>query len=134
MYDGRPEAAGDAASVADRIEAHRATVRKRLIVPATPGDMAGLALAYASPDLGKLIIEKSGAAVRVRAAAWNSEVASRHNDDGTESLITVDPAIMALNWSWAPRVGCAPSQRVTANMCTNSSQPRIERSGRDGDK
>ena len=96
LYDGRPEAAGDVVSLAERIEAQRVTERKRLIVPAAPGDVAGLASAYASPDLGKLTIEKSNGTVGVRAAAWSSEVASRHNDDGTVSLITIDPAIMGL--------------------------------------
>jgi hypothetical protein len=96
MYDGRPEAAGDVASVAQRIEAQRAAERKRLVVPAAPADTAKLASVYASPDLGKLIVEKSGNTVGVRATAWSSEVASRHNDDGTLSLITIDPAVMGL--------------------------------------
>jgi len=96
MYDGRSEAAGDVASVAQRIEAQQATERKRLVVPASTADTAKLASVYSSPDLGKLIVEKSGSTVGVRAAAWSSEVASRQNDDGTVSLITIDPAIMGL--------------------------------------
>ena len=43
MYDGRAEAVGDVASVAQRIEAQRAAERKRLVVPAplplTLGDL-----------------------------------------------------------------------------------------------
>jgi CubicO group peptidase (beta-lactamase class C family) len=96
LYDGRPEAVGDIASLAQRIEAQRVTERKRLIIPAAPKDVAGLASVYASPDLGKLTVEKSGGKVGVRAAAWSSEVASRHNDDGSVSLITIDPAIGGL--------------------------------------
>ena len=98
MYDGRPEAVDDVASVAKRIEASRTTERKRLVIPAAPADTAGLASVYTSPDLGKLMIEKSGNAVGVRAAAWSSAVASRHNDDGTVSLITSDPQIMGLEF------------------------------------
>ncbi|HUE63528.1 MAG TPA: hypothetical protein VMO78_04040 [Rhizomicrobium sp.] len=64
--------------------------------PATPADTAGLASVYTSPDLGKLTVEKSGSTVGVRATAWSSEVASRHNDDGTVSLVTIDPAIIGL--------------------------------------
>jgi CubicO group peptidase (beta-lactamase class C family) len=96
LYDGRPEAAGDVASIAERLEAERVTERKRLIAPAAPADVAGLASVYTSPDLGKLTVEKSGGKTGVRAAAWSSEVASRHNDDGTVSLITIDPAIGGL--------------------------------------
>ncbi|HKD46521.1 MAG TPA: serine hydrolase domain-containing protein [Rhizomicrobium sp.] len=91
MYDGRPEAAADVTSVAQRIEAQRATERKRLIVPAAPADAAALAAIYVNPDLGNLAIEKSGGKVVMHAAAWGSEVATRHNDDGTVSLITIDP-------------------------------------------
>jgi CubicO group peptidase (beta-lactamase class C family) len=98
MYDGRPEAAGDVTSVAQRIEAGRAAERKRLVIPAASTDTAGLASAYASPDLGKVAIEKSGGAVSLRAAAWSSEVASRHNDDGTVSLMTSDPQIMGMEF------------------------------------
>jgi CubicO group peptidase (beta-lactamase class C family) len=98
MYDGRPEAADDVASVAKRIEASRVTERKRLVIPAASADTAGLASVYTSPDLGKLVVEKSGNTVGVRAAAWSSEMASRHNDDGTVSLITSDPQIMGLEF------------------------------------
>jgi CubicO group peptidase (beta-lactamase class C family) len=96
MYDGRSEAAGDVASLAQRIEAERATERKRLVIPATAADSAKLAPVYVSPDLGKLTVEKSGGGVVVRATAWSSAVASRRNDDGSVSLITIDPAIMGL--------------------------------------
>jgi CubicO group peptidase (beta-lactamase class C family) len=98
MYDGRSEAADDVASVAKRIAASRTTERKRLVIPAAAADTAGLASVYTSPDLGKLTIEKSGGTVGVRAAAWSSAVASRHNDDGTVSLITSDPQIMGLEF------------------------------------
>ncbi|MFL5297967.1 MAG: serine hydrolase domain-containing protein [Phenylobacterium sp.] len=96
MYDGRPEAAEDVASAAKRVEAGRAVERKRLILPIVPADAAGLAQAYASPDLGRLTVEKAGGVVRIRTAAWSSEVASRHNDDGTVSLVTADPEIEGL--------------------------------------
>jgi hypothetical protein len=98
LYDGRPEAADDVASVAKRIELQRAAERKRLAIPAAPTDAQGLASVYANPDLGKLVVEKANGAVRLHAIAWSSEVASRHNDDGTVSLITVDPEIDGLDF------------------------------------
>ncbi len=74
----------------------RVAERKRLIIPAAEADVAGLAPSYVSPDLGALKIESAGKVVRVRTAAWSSEVASRHNDDGTVSLVTIDPQISGL--------------------------------------
>ena len=97
MYDGNPEAAEDVASAAKRTEAGRIVERKRLILPIAPADATGLAKAYVSPDLGRLTVEKAaGGAVRIRTAAWSSEVASRHNDDGTVALVTADPEIDGL--------------------------------------
>jgi CubicO group peptidase (beta-lactamase class C family) len=98
LYDGKPEAAGDVAAQVKRVEAQRIAERKRLTIPAAPADAAKLATAYVSPDLGRLTVERAGPVVRVRTAAWSSEVATRHNDDGTTSLITVDPEIGGLDF------------------------------------
>jgi hypothetical protein len=98
LYDGKPEAAGDVAATVARLEAQRAAERKRLVIPAPPAEAAALATAYVSPDLGRLVVEKAGGKVRVRAAAWSSEVATRRNDDGTVSLVTVDPEIFRLEF------------------------------------
>jgi hypothetical protein len=99
LYDGKPEAAEDVASAAKRNDAARTVERKRLVLPIAPADTTGLAAAYVSPDLGRLTVEKAGGGVvRIRTAAWSSEVASRHNDDGTLSLITADPEISGLSF------------------------------------
>lgn len=93
LYDGRPQAAEDVLAVARRIEALRVFERKRLSIPAATADVAGLATAYANADLGALAIERVGNAVHVRTQAWTSEVASRRDDDGAISLVTIDPQI-----------------------------------------
>ena len=93
LYDGREEAAGDVAARAKQLEAERVEFRRRLIVPAAPADVDSIAPAYASPDLGRILVEKDGDATRFRAVAWSSAVASRHNDDGTTSFITIDPGL-----------------------------------------
>jgi CubicO group peptidase (beta-lactamase class C family) len=98
MYDGRPEAAGDVAAQVKRLAAERAKARERLLVPIPAADAAKLAGAYVSPDLGRLVVERKGGAIRFRAAAWSSDVAARHNDDGTLSFITVEPAIDGLDF------------------------------------
>jgi len=98
LYDGREEAAGDVAAQAKRIEAERVEVRRRLIVPPAPADLVLIASAYANPDLGRILVEKDGTATRFRSVAWSSAVASRHNDDGTTSFITIDPALDGLDF------------------------------------
>ncbi|MFI4973660.1 MAG: serine hydrolase domain-containing protein [Caulobacterales bacterium] len=98
LYDGRPEAAENLAAVARQAETQRAAERTRLTIPAAAADVAGLANAYANPDLGPLAVERAGSAVRFRTRAWTSDVASRHNDDGTVSLVTIDPSIGAFGF------------------------------------
>jgi CubicO group peptidase (beta-lactamase class C family) len=96
LYDGEPQAAEDIRAAAEQAEAQRLAERKRLIIAPPGADVAGLASAYASADLGTVAIERDGDIVRVRTAAWTSDVASRHNDDGTVSLVTIDPQISGL--------------------------------------
>ena len=62
------------------------------------GELVKLTSAYVSSDLGRLAVERRGATVRFRVAAWSSAVASRHNDDGTTSFITVDPGLSGLDF------------------------------------
>ena len=97
-YDGRPEAVENVAGVAKQMETQRAAERARLTIPAAAADVAGLAKAYASPDLGPLAVEREGNTVRFRTRAWTSDVASHHNDDGTVSLVTIDPSIGAFGF------------------------------------
>jgi len=104
LYDGRLEAAEMIAAAAKQEEAQRTAERARLTIPAG-GDAAGLASAYASPDLGPLAVERAGSAVSFRTRAWTSEVASRRNDDGTVSLITIDPSIMGFGFVVGDRSG-----------------------------
>jgi CubicO group peptidase (beta-lactamase class C family) len=108
LYDGREEAAGDIRARAKQIEAERVEFRRRLILPAAPADLALIAPNYASPDLGRIVVEREGTTTRFRAAAWSSAVASRHNDDGTTSFITIDPAIDGLDFV----VGTSKRQRT----------------------
>jgi CubicO group peptidase (beta-lactamase class C family) len=98
LYDGRDEAGGDVAAVARQLDAQRVEYRRWLILPPAAADLAQLAPAYANPDLGHIVVQKDGATTRFRADAFSSAVASRHNDDGTLSFVTIDPAITGLNF------------------------------------
>jgi CubicO group peptidase (beta-lactamase class C family) len=98
LYDGRPEAAGDVAAAVASRRSELQVARKKLSIPAAPADVAALAPAYLSKDLGPIAIEKAGGTVRIRTTAWSSAVASRHNDDGTVSLVTIDPDILGFDF------------------------------------
>lgn len=98
LYDGKPEAVDDVGVQAKRIAERRAEFRRRVTLPAAPADADGLARRYASPDLGRLVVERASGRLRFRSATWTSEIASRHNEDGTVSFITVDPGVIGLNF------------------------------------
>ena len=108
VYDGKLEAAGDVAAAAARRMAGIAAERKRLVVPPAPAEAAALAGHYASPELGKITIERSASGTVFRFPAWSSAVASRKNDDGTLSFITIDPTNNGFEF-----VGCSKDGKRT---------------------
>ena len=91
LFDGKPEAAGDLASAAAAYKADIAKERKRLVVPADPAVVDHLAPHYTSKELGQLDVVNANGATTFDFSEWSSAVASRKNDDGTISLITIDP-------------------------------------------
>lgn len=91
LFDGKPEAAEDLAKTAENYRAAEAKFRERLVVPAE-GEAAGrLAARYTSPELGELVVRRQGSSTVFDLGEWHSSVASRKNDDGTISFITIDP-------------------------------------------
>ena len=91
LYDGRPEAQGDVDAAAKRIDAEEAEFRSHIQMPADAKVLDGLAGRYVSPDLGALRVERAGGQVRLFATAWNSLATTRRHDDGTVSLVMIDP-------------------------------------------
>ncbi len=91
LYDGKPEAATDVATVARANRAELAKDRERLVIPPAPAAVATLAAHYASPDLGPLTVKRDGATTTFVFRSWSTPVASRVNDDGTISFIAIDP-------------------------------------------
>ena len=105
LYDGKPEAAGDVAASAARIKAAIAKERERLVVPPAPDLAAGLAARYDNPDLGHITVRRQGGELVFDFGAWASKVASRKNDDGTVSFITIDPTNQGFEFVVATRSG-----------------------------
>jgi CubicO group peptidase (beta-lactamase class C family) len=91
VYNGKPEAAADVAAAAARNQAELAAERKRLVIPAASTPAMALAARYANPELGQIVVSHSGPRTVFDFGLWKSEVASRQNDDGTISFVTIDP-------------------------------------------
>jgi CubicO group peptidase (beta-lactamase class C family) len=91
LFDGKPEAVADVASRAASHKAQIAKDRERLVVPAAPDSVAMLAKHYSSKELGDLAVSTENGVTAFDLGEWRSSVASRKNDDGTTSFITIDP-------------------------------------------
>ncbi|MEI6642183.1 MAG: serine hydrolase domain-containing protein [Novosphingobium sp.] len=91
LYDGQPEAQGDADAIVKRIAAELAEYRSKIQLPADAKVIGALAAKYVSPDLGTLRLVPEKGQVRGFTQAWNSLMTTRRNQDGTVSLVSIDP-------------------------------------------
>jgi CubicO group peptidase (beta-lactamase class C family) len=91
VFDGKLEAVGDVSAQAAHHKAALAKDRERLVVPAAPALVMGLAKRYFSKELGELAVLTKDGVTTFDFGEWKSTVASRKNDDGTISFITIDP-------------------------------------------
>jgi len=98
VFDGKPEAEGDVAAQAKRIRAEQQELRSRLDIPPDPVVLTGLAGLYRSPELGPLAIVRQGNRTLVDVGEWHSAVGTRKNDDGSISLITIDPGYVGFEF------------------------------------
>ncbi|WP_199193054.1 serine hydrolase domain-containing protein [Allosphingosinicella deserti] len=94
VYDGKPEAVGDVAAAAARIKAEVAKERERLTVPPDPKVIAALAPAYVSPELGRLALTRTADGATLTLAGSPMAIGTRANDDGTTSLVVIDPTFL----------------------------------------
>jgi CubicO group peptidase (beta-lactamase class C family) len=93
LFDGRPEAVEQAEVQNKQRLANRAKWRERLVVPAAAAESAKLAPRYSSPALGELKVRTENGATIFDLPKWSSAVATRRNDDGTLSFVTIDPTV-----------------------------------------
>lgn len=94
IYDGKPQEVANVAASAAAIKANIAKEREKLASPPDPKIVAELAPAYSSPELGNIKVTKAAdGRVRLDFTDWSSHMATRRNDDGTLSLVTIDPSI-----------------------------------------
>ena len=91
LFDGKPLAQGQIDTGVARLKAQVAAERKRLTVPANPADVAKLADSYRNAALGSIQVERADKSTAFNFGAWKSDVASRKNDDGSISFVTISP-------------------------------------------
>jgi len=105
LFDAKPEAEEILKVAATQRKAAIAKERERLVVPADAAAVAKLAPRYTSTALGELRVLKAGNATVFDVGEWKSAVASRTNDDGTTSFITVDPTLAGFEFVIADKDG-----------------------------
>ena len=93
LFDGRPEAEEMVRVAAGQRKTAIAKERERLVVPADTEAVSHLAQRYVSQALGEVKVVKENGATVFEVGEWRSAVASRKNDDGTTSFITIDPSL-----------------------------------------
>ena len=97
LYDGKPEAAENVASIAKRNAEELAKMRGELDLAMTPDKARPFIGRYANADLGPLTVGFEGSKLVARATSVWSEVAPRRNKDGTISLVTIAPGFSGLD-------------------------------------
>ena len=105
LFDGRPEADADIAANAKSFFESLAAERKLMTAPADAADAGKLAGRYTNDALGTITVRRDGASVVFDFGEWKSEMASRHNPDGTTSFLTIAPGITGFEFV----VGSAPN-------------------------
>jgi CubicO group peptidase (beta-lactamase class C family) len=99
LFNGRPEADADLASQTKTFFEGLSVERKLLTAPADPADAGKLATLYKSAALGDIAVLRHDGSTIFDFGEFKSEVASRHNPDGTVSFITIVPGFRGLEFA-----------------------------------
>lgn len=105
LFDGKAEALEQADILNAQRHANLAKRRERLVVPADTTEAGKLAASYSSPALGALRVRTENGSTIFDFEKWHSSVASRRNDDGTTSFVTIDPTVDGFNFVVGERDG-----------------------------
>ena len=108
VYDGEPEAAAQVAAASARIKAAAGARRARLTVPGDPAVLGNLAARYRNQEVGDLTIRQQDGATWMKAGSIDAPLATRRNPDGTISVATAGPGLIAIDLE----VGGTPGKRT----------------------
>ncbi len=122
LFDARPEADEQLQVGAANRAAEIRKERERLVVPAAPAETAKLATRYVNPSLGRLAVARRDDGWVFDFGDWRSHVATRTNDDGTVSFITIDPSFIGFEFV----VGTADGKRTLTLRDAQHEYPFVE--------
>jgi CubicO group peptidase (beta-lactamase class C family) len=105
LFDGQPEADDDAAAAIAEFKAGIAVERKRLTSPPDADVTAKLAKKYSNAALGDIVVGGDGPQRTFDFGGWKSPMASRKNDDGTVSMVTIAPGATGIEFVVGDRDG-----------------------------
>lgn len=105
MYDGEPQADDDAAARIASTKADIAAERPHLTIPPNPTVVAGLAKHYTNPALGDVVVTTEGSSCTFKFGGWRTPVATRQNDDGSVSMVTIAPGADGITFDVQTRDG-----------------------------
>lgn len=105
LFDGKPEAEEQLRVAAQQSKAQTAKDRERLVLPADPAQARALAARYRNARLGEIAVRRDAKGLSFDVGEWRSSVASRRNDDGSISFITVSPSLNGFEFVAAERDG-----------------------------
>lgn len=91
LYKGKNEAAENVDSIAKSNTAWAAKFRSELTYPIPSSSAGTLIGSYSNPELGSLVIAREGDKMMMRATSMWSEIATKKNEDGTTSVVTISP-------------------------------------------
>ena len=98
LFDGKLEAEENVTVAARNMKSAVIKERSRLAIPADRVAADRLAPHYVNASLGEIIVQRIGAETRFDFGEWKSAVASRKNDDGTISFVTIVPGFSGLSF------------------------------------
>src|SRR5439155_10873354 len=98
LFDGKLEAEENVTVAARNMKSAVMKERSRLAIPADRAAADKLASRYTNASLGEIAVVRAGAETRFDFGEWKSAVASRKNDDGTTSLVTIVPGFSGLSF------------------------------------
>jgi CubicO group peptidase (beta-lactamase class C family) len=111
LFDGKPIASATLTADAKTVRARAAKDRQQLTVPANREAVSTLARHYQSAELGMLQVSQIDGATWFDFGGWRSEMASRQNEDGTTTFVTISPGMAGYEFM-LPDMKAEPSRLV----------------------
>ena len=98
LFDGNSEASARLDAAATDLDVSRAIARERLQSPPNAAAAGALAGRYRNEALGEVVVTHRGKDVWFHYGQMQSQMASRTNDDGSVSFMTITPTLQGLEF------------------------------------